>query len=291
MKPPLGSFTEPTQRFHHWHMDIVEMRDPDNGYKYILTAIDRFTRWPEAYPLKNITAESCARKLLTELVPRFGPPLILTTDKGGQFKSQLFTEVAQILGIALANTTSYHPHSNGMVERFHRTLKASLKAACLNDPTKWISKLPFTLLHLRSAQKSNDNYSPAEYTYGENLRLPHDLITPLAHDATQYLSHTKFSNALIADLQAIAHNPPSYSTPKIWFPEALHLATQAFIRDETALGLRPPYTGPYQIVNKPNDQFYTLLVKNKEVNISTHRLKPFSQALNERELSTSSLTL
>ncbi len=72
-----------------------------------------------------------------------------------------------LLGTKRAHTTSYHPQSNDMVERFHRQLKASLKAQ-LNPPA-WINALPFVLLGIRTALKED---IAAELVYGTTLRLP-----------------------------------------------------------------------------------------------------------------------
>ena len=81
------------------------------------------TRWPETTPSYDETAESCAGPLLTSWVARFGLPKHITSGRGGAFISNLWTNFALLLGIQLHHTTAYHPQSNGMIERWHRTLK------------------------------------------------------------------------------------------------------------------------------------------------------------------------
>ena len=88
--------------------------------------IDRTSRWPEVVPLSSITAVVCAQALLSSWISRFGVPSVITTDRGAQFTSLL--EVCSLLGIRRSQTTSYHPQSNGLIERFHRSLKTSLRA-------------------------------------------------------------------------------------------------------------------------------------------------------------------
>ena len=82
----MGNFESPTTRFQHVHIDILKM--PYSGsYNYCLTAINRFTRWVEAYPLERVTTEAVAEAFMACWVSRFGCPAHLTTDQGGQFES------------------------------------------------------------------------------------------------------------------------------------------------------------------------------------------------------------
>ena len=99
--------------------------------------------------MKDCTASSCEKVFLSGWVAPFGVPLELTSDRGRQF----WKAMAATLGTALHRTTSYHACSNGLVERFHRTMKDSLKAR-LNRPD-WTSQLPWVMLGLRSAHKDD----------------------------------------------------------------------------------------------------------------------------------------
>ena len=72
-----------------------------------------------------------------------------------------------ILGISRIKTTSFHPQSNGMIERFHRSLKSSLRARLASSD--WVAHLPLVMLGLRSSPKEDSGFSPAEAVYGSNL--------------------------------------------------------------------------------------------------------------------------
>ena len=150
---PLIPFPTPDTRFDRVHLDLVGPLPPSKGYSYLLTCIDRFTCWPEAIPIHNITAETVAEAFVISWVARFGVPSTVTTDRGSQFESALWEHLMHLLGTKRIRTTAYHPISNGLIERFHRQLKASLK--CQQTPTNWVSSLPLTLLGIRTAVKDD----------------------------------------------------------------------------------------------------------------------------------------
>ena len=114
-KTALGNFPQPQRRFSHIHVDIVGAFPASNEFCYLLTITDRSTA------------------LLGSWVSRFGIPEHITSDRGGQFVSKLWSSLARLLGIQLHYTTACHPQANGMIERCHRTLKAALMARCTNS--------------------------------------------------------------------------------------------------------------------------------------------------------------
>ncbi|GBM56499.1 Pro-Pol polyprotein [Araneus ventricosus] len=113
---PLGTYPVPRHRFDHVHIDLVEPLPPSRGYTYTLTCVDRFSRWPEAIPLKDIKSETVAFEFYANCIARFGFPERLTPDQGRQFESRLFREFARLLGMKVVHTTPYHPQANGSVE-------------------------------------------------------------------------------------------------------------------------------------------------------------------------------
>lgn len=108
-KSEFGRFNVPSSRFEHIHMDLVGPLLGSDGFSYLLTIVDRYTRWPEAYPIRDMTAQTVAKTFVGQYVSRFGVPLIVTTDQGSQFESKLFSELGKLLGTHRIRTTSYHP--------------------------------------------------------------------------------------------------------------------------------------------------------------------------------------
>eukprot|EP00731_Ephydatia_muelleri_P034119 Em0047g38a len=182
-KSPLETFNVPHLRFDHIHVDLVGPLPPSNGFTHLLTIVDRFSHWPEAVPLNDISTFACAQALIYYWISRFGIPMDMSTDRGSQFTSQLWSSVAKLLGITLHHTTAYHPQANGLVERFHRHLKTSLHAR-LTGP-QWAQELPWVLLGIRTAPKEDapqQNWStepPSRYLENfSQLTLHNLIITP-----------------------------------------------------------------------------------------------------------------
>jgi transposase InsO family protein len=220
----LGDFTPPAARFLHVQVDLVSPLPTSAGYTYWLTAVDRFTRWPEVIPIPDITADIVAHALLTGWMSRFGCPQSITTDKGCQFKSQLFQSLARMCGIQLAQTTAHHPAANGLVERFHRTLKAAIMR---HADQQWTEALPLVLLGIRTAYKKDLQALVAELVYSEPLRIPGELLTPTAepvdpaHLITEHRQHT--TPPRLHSCTAISRGAPTSSSARtqhagLWNP-------------------------------------------------------------------------
>ena len=265
---PLGNFTLPEARFLHVHLDIIGPLPSSDGYRYCLTAVDRFTRWPEATPLADITAETVARAFLAIWIARYGCPLLLTTDQGRQFEARLFRALLLLCGTKLQHTTAYHPAANGMVERMHRTLKAALMC---HQPDTWTEALPLVLLGLRTALKPDVKASAAELVYGEQLRVPGEFLAPasLPDCSEAFIAALRDRIASLRPTAAAHHN-----TGKTFVFKDLATTSHVFLRtDLSRASLEPPYTGPYEVLTR-NDKTFKILVKNKAIVVSIDRLKP-----------------
>ncbi|GFX07204.1 retrovirus-related Pol polyprotein from transposon 412 [Trichonephila clavipes] len=147
-----------------------------DGNNNILVVMDYFTKWPEAYPIPNQEASAVAEVLVQHWISRFGVPLQLHSDQGRNFDSAVCKRLCEILTIDETRTTVLHPQSDGMVERFNRTILNSLSLQLSSNQKDWDKKLPFFLLAYRSAVHETTGYSPSQMLFGRDLRLPADLL-------------------------------------------------------------------------------------------------------------------
>ena len=266
---PFSTFAPPSARFEHVHVDLVGPLPPSNNYTYLLTMVDRFTRWCEVVPISDITAETVARSFVTNWVARFGTPLVVTSDRGRQFESTLWSHVMRLLGIRRSRTTAYHPIANGLVERLHRQLKAAIRAQ--PEPERWTESLPLILLGIRSAVRADVQCSIAEMVYGTTLRLPGEFFAPSGDSADPSLFASRLQSSMAA-LRPI----PSRSTPaqQVFIPADLKNCTHVFIRnDAVKRPLACPYDGPYAVLDR-KEKYFKLNIKGREDTVSLDRLKP-----------------
>lgn len=176
----------PTQPFEMVSLDIVgPFPRSGRGNKYLLTFIDHLTRYTEAIAIPEQTAEATAKAFVEKIITRHGVPHRLLTDQGRNFVSGLFKDVCKTLGITKLQTTPYHPQSNGMLERFHRTLGDSLAHFAKKDGRDWDRWIPYALMAYRAIPHSATGFSPNYLLFGRELRTPSYLETLRTGEGTE----------------------------------------------------------------------------------------------------------
>ena len=277
-KKPWQELPHPSARFTTVHLDIVgpfpTSRNYDTDaipYRYVLTMVDRFTRWIEAVPLSGITASEVAQAFISGWISRWGVPLEVITDRGKQFDCSLFTELSRTLGFIKLRTTAYHPQSNGLVERPHRTLKTILRS----HEHDWMETLPIALLALRTSPSSITKQAPFTMVTGTSLLIPRALIqrTTLQDDPVT------FTCTLAKHMSELCFSPPQWNQShqgKTYIPKNLENCEKVWVRvDRVRNPLEAPYTGPFDVIKRTPNYFRIKYPSGREDNVSINRLKPF----------------
>ena len=260
-------------KFHDIHLDIVGPLTELKGMRYILTAVDRFSRWTMAEAMPDQLASTVADTFLRGWVQHHGVPHTITTDRGANFQSSLFSALLARLGSKHIKTTSYHPAHNGMIERWHRRLKDALRASA--DDFSWLDRLPLIMLNLHVAQRDDGQPSPAELVYGSSLTLPADLITP----STEKIDHNvlDYSHRLKAHMHHVRpiitrHNIAK--DKKYNMDPALQTCSRIFLRKMNKTGLQDNYLGPFTVLER-SDKYFTITYDDGKIdNVTIDRVKP-----------------
>ncbi|KAG8200716.1 hypothetical protein JTE90_022326 [Oedothorax gibbosus] len=134
-KSAIGDYPLPSCRFSHINVDVVGPLPTSCGFSYVLTCVDRFSRWPEAFPMVDQTAATIAETFFAGWISRFGVPECISTDQDRSFESDLCHALMKFLGTEKLRTTAYNPASNGLVERFYRQLKQAIRCQATD---KWV---------------------------------------------------------------------------------------------------------------------------------------------------------
>ena len=171
---PLGNI--PTG--HRWDriaMDILDVCDPTpDGFRYILVIADYFSKWTEAFPIKDKCADTVADVLVDKIILRYGMPLVIHSDQGREFENGLMKSLCNLLGCVKTRTVM---ESDGMVERFNRTCLMMLSMFVNDRWDYWHELLPFVMHAYRTSVHESTAYSPFRLMMGEQCSLPQDVTT------------------------------------------------------------------------------------------------------------------
>ncbi|XP_051509646.1 uncharacterized protein LOC127415117 [Myxocyprinus asiaticus] len=156
--------------FERIGMDLVgPLERSARGHRFVLVLVDYATRYPEAVPLCNISARSVAEALF-KIISRVGIPKEILTDQGTTFMSRTLRELYELLNIKSIHTSVYHPQTDGLVERFNKTLKNMIRKFVHDDSRNWDKWLDPLLFAVREVPQASTGFSPFKLLYGQRPR-------------------------------------------------------------------------------------------------------------------------
>ena len=269
-------------------LDILGPLPPtSDGNIYVVVISDYYTKFTEAYALKDHTALTVADKLVTEFICRYGIPSVIHTDQGPEFESILFKEMCRLLGIAKTITVPYNPRSDGLSERNIRTIQMMLAMFVNENRNDWDDHLPFIMMAYRSSIHDSTKCTPNLLMFGRENVMPIDVIygdppnTPQYQCPSQYvqwLGHSMYMTYqkvaqqlnISATRQKRTYNkglkPQSFEPADLvwrWYPPTAN----------AKLGLG--WVGPYKVLTKVSITTYQIQhqVSNKILVVHVDHLK------------------
>ena len=287
-------------------IDILgELPETPRGNKYIVVIGDYFTKWTEALPIPNMEACTVAKVLVENVLCRFGIPQVIHSDQGRQFESNLFQEMCKLLGIHKTRTTPYHPQSDGMVERFNRTLAAMLSAYVSENHRDWDEQLPYVTMAYRSTEHETTGMSPNMLMFGREVSTPLDLVYELPNLSKpipnnqwvwELRDRIERSHALVRQYtQQAMHRQKRNRDSRTSF-ETFKIGDQVFVhfpvkKVGTSAKLTPFWRGPFKVTGKLSEVLYKVNCgrNNAEQIIHCDRIKLCRQQVLRGELEQSDI--
>ncbi len=201
-KAPLRPLPLMQVPFERIGMDLIgPLERSARGHRFALVLVDYATRYPEAVALRNISAKSVAEALFS-MISRVGIPKEILTDQGTAFMSRTIRELYELLGIKSVRTSVYHPQTDGLVERFNRTLKTMIRKFVHEDAKNWDKWLEPLLFAVREVPQASTGFSPFELLYG---RQPRGVLDVLRETWEEGPSESKNEIQHVLDLRTKLH--------------------------------------------------------------------------------------
>ena len=166
--------------FAVWGLDMIgPLRTGRSGFTHVLVAVDKFTKWIEAKPIKSLDTGT-AVSFIRELIFRYGVPHSIITDNGSNFDSEEFRDFCNSQGTRVDYASLAHPQSNGQAKRANGLILKGLKPRLMRDlkhaAGAWVDELPSVLWGLRTTPNRSTGRAPFFLVYGAEAVLPSDLL-------------------------------------------------------------------------------------------------------------------
>ena len=173
---PLGTI-KTTEPFEKISWDIMgPLPTSEQGNKYIVVVTDLFSKWVEAFAIRDTTSTTLATVLVDEVISRYGVPTCIHSDQGANLCSEVIQTMCKLLGMGRTRTSAYHPQGNGQVERFNRTVEAMLAKSVKENQRNWDACLPKVLFAYRTAVHEATGFTPFHLMFGRTPKLPVDVM-------------------------------------------------------------------------------------------------------------------
>ena len=273
-RAPLQPLQVESEPFSKVAYDLVgPLPKSTRGYRYILTMMDLFSKFPAAVPLKRVDNTTVLDAMMG-VFASYGLPKVLLTDQGSVFTSRLTRAMCQQFGIAKIQTTPYHPQSDGALERFHASLKGMLKRSG-GDLKDWDLSLKYHLFAYRSTPHCTTGYAPFTLLFGRDVRGPLDILheTWLSADCEQASVHEWLTavQAQMKEMAVVVGSKERVAKDKMKHHYDKSVTVKMFKEGDMVLVWKPgihskmgaSWDGPYVVGKQCSPVTYTVHVPGK----------------------------
>ena len=289
MTPPLTPIPV-SGPFDRVGVDVIQFPKSHSGNQYAVVFVDYLTKWPEVFATLDQTALTIAHLFVEQIVSRHGVPAELLSDRGTAFLSKLMQAVCEVMGVHKVNTTAYHPQTDGLVERFNRTLTDMLAKTVTRNGRDWDTRLPYVLFACRSSIQESTKESPFFLLYGRDPCLPTEKTLSMS-TSRQLLDHDDYKTEIatgLAEAWQLAQTNVRKAQQKqkkqhdrrAKGPE-FRLGDRVFVympaaKRGKAYKFAKPFTGPYRIVDVYNNGAEVQLISrphSESIRVAFNRIR------------------
>src|SRR2546429_3396256 len=256
------------------------------GNKYILVVTDYLTKWPEAKPMKDATAENVVKFIYEGIICRHGCSKIIMSDRGTHFRNKLVDVLCRKFEIKHKLSSPYHPQTNGLVERFNRTLCEAL-AKVSEKENQWDEHIEQVLFAYRTTKHSTTKRTPFFMTYGREAILPIDEMKiqknifekgSILKRIYEVINLTEKRDEARKNIEKSQENQKEKHDKKIKKETELNIGDKVLLKDaakekQWSGKLVPKWKGPYYIHDEIGKGAYKLRTLNGKVLEASHNVK------------------
>lgn len=273
--------------------DLVgQLPETSKGHKYFITFVDHFTKFLVAYPMRTQSAEETS-EMFFKYITLFGIPENLLTDRGSNFTSQMFQNVANKLGVTKLYTTALNPKCNGKLEVLHGKIKKTV-SIWARESRQWDTYLDlYTYFYNNSFQKTIQD-KPSYLVFGMDINMPHTILE--SKRPRQDDSYCGYIEKKTSQLQE-AYKKVTENITKASEKQENYQHKKAKIKDfkigqlvflyspdmdrNSGLPKKRSYKGPFRVVERHNLVNYSIMdisdAKKKIQKVNSDRLIPFEE--------------
>ncbi|PAA67249.1 hypothetical protein BOX15_Mlig027025g1 [Macrostomum lignano] len=257
------------------HVDHAGPFPEQEGNRYLLVLVDNFSGYVEIVPVPDVSAATTATVILTEWIVRYGTMEKLVSDNGTAFINKTVAELTRLLEIDMARITAHRPQSNGKAERTIQSIKAQIRAICLEKRVNWVYAARLAGLSIRTTVAESTGWTPARLFFGRELVLPLDLLfNPPRHDRYDPDCYAHKLHKLLVEVSAIARMERGKAQQRQKRNYDRNTIHSNFEIGELVWVLNPDHRGldsavwlgPYKVVQKVSERNYRLIPEFARIN-------------------------